>query len=51
MAQVKEDDKSVMKDIDRLVNLAIADNWLVDKAIKRLKKLTLTPMESDRTYS
>ena len=51
MAQAKEDDKNVMKDIDKLVNLAIADNWLVDKAIQRLKVLTATPMESNRTYS
>ena len=51
MAQVKEDDRNVMKDIDRLVNLAFADNWLVDKAINRLKVLTATPMFSERTFS
>ena len=51
MAQVKEDDKNVRKDIDKLVNLAFADNWLVDKAIQRLKVLTATPMLSERTYS
>ena len=51
MAQVKEDDRNVMKDIDRLVNLAFADNWLVDKAINCLKVLTATPMLSERTFS
>ena len=50
MAQARDEDKSVMQNIDRLCNLAIADNWLVDKAIKRLKTFK-TPIESDRTYS